>query len=160
MVFGFLAVSGCLNARIALKVQDAYRTFLSGTPAVDYGARMLPIIEDMNTGGNQYIQPFAGIEDAYNIYRGGSNPYCFSTPWIRTGAVVLRSKYPLDYAFKYSDRTPEYVGVSRKYNYVVLFGKLPEARRVVADEMCLSFSNGPLSVYRSCPNADSPAGRN
>jgi hypothetical protein len=156
VVCGFLAVSACLNTRIALHAQEAYRIFLSGMPAVDYGARMLPVIEDLNTGGNQYVQPFAGIEDTYNVYRGGSNPYCLATPTFKTGAVILRSKYAPDYAFRYSDLVPDYSGVSRKYDYVVLFGKLPEARRVVAGEMCLGFSNGPLSVFRSCRGAGAP----
>lgn len=156
VVLGFLVISGWLNTRIALNVQDAYRTFFSGIPALDYGARMLPVIEDPNLGGNQYIQPFAGIEDAYNIYRGGSNPYCFSSPWVKTGAVILRARNAPDYALKFSTRTPDYRGAPQKYNYIVLFGKLPEVTRVVANEMCLGFSNGPLAVYKSCRGADRP----
>jgi hypothetical protein len=158
VVAGFLAASGWFNTRAALNVQEAYRIFLSGIPAMEYGARMLPVVEDDSAGGNQYIQPFAGIEDAYNIYRGGSNPYCFSAPWVKTGGVILRSKYPSDYAFKYSTRTPDYRGASREYNCVVLFGKLPEVARVVANEMCLGFSNGPLSVYRPCGAAERRSG--
>ena len=156
VVFGFLAVSAFFNTRAALHVQDEYRVFLSGMPAVNYGARILPIIEDPTTG-NASVQPFWGIEDAYNIYRGGSSPYNFSTPNIRTGAAFLHSHYGLDYAFRSSDVTPAYSGVSRKYDYVVLYGKLPGVRRALAEEMCLSFSNGPLSIFGSCHGAGAPA---
>ena len=150
VVLGFLTVSAGLNTRIALKVQDQYRVFLSGMPAVDYGSRILPIVEIPSSSNQGFIEPFTGIEDAYNIYRGGSNPYCSASPYIKTGGTILRSRYGLDYAYKLLDVTPQYTGVSRKYDYVVVYGKLPGVRQALAAEMCLAFSNGPLSVFRSC----------
>lgn len=157
VVLIFLAVSGWLNTRIALNVQKYYRTFFSGMAAVDYGSRILPVIEDINLGGNMYIQPFAGIEDAYTIYRGGSNPYCFSSPWVKTGAVILRSKFGQDFAYRFSDRKHEYHGVSRSYDNVVLFGNLAEDRRAIAEEMCPAYNNGLLTVYRRCASPPAPA---
>jgi hypothetical protein len=150
VVLGYLTVSAGLNTRIALKVQDQYRIFFSGIPAVDYGSRILPIVEAPDGVWNRFIEPFGGIEDAYNIYRGGSNPYCLAWPFYQTGATILRSRYGLEYAFKYSDETPVYSGVSRKYDYVVVYGKLPGVRQALAEEMCVAFVNGPLSVYRKC----------
>ncbi len=153
VVLGFLAVSGSLNTRAALEVQEQFRVFLSGLPAVPYGARILPIVELPSAASRGFIDPFEGMDDAYSIYRGGSNPFSSARPFCKTGATILDSRYPLDYAFKYSDVTPDYTGVSRKYGYVVVFGRLPGVRPVLAKEMCLSFSNGALSVYRSCQGA-------
>jgi hypothetical protein len=143
----FLAVSSLLNTRRVLAVQETYRVFLSGLQAVRPGSRVLPIIEDIYQGGNEYIEPFAGVEDLYPIYRGGSDPYVFAEPYVKTGGNLLHLKYRPTYAYKYTTLPPEYAGVAQDYDYILCWGALPAVKAAIAKEEPLVFQNGPLSIY-------------
>jgi hypothetical protein len=143
----FLAISSFLNAQKILAVQESYRVFLSGLQAVQPGSRVLPIIEDIFQGGNEYIEPFAGVEDLYPIYRGGSDPYVFAEPYVKTGGNLLRLKYKPTYAYKYTTLPPEYRGVANDYDYILCWGALPKVKPQIEKEAPLVFQNGPLSIY-------------
>jgi hypothetical protein len=126
----FLSISGVLNARAALAVQPLYRSFLEGMASIPMGSRVLPVIGDISLGGNTYIQPFAGMEDAYTIYRGGSNPYVLASAangaGIKTTGTILRYKQPPRYGFKYVRGAHNYDGACRSYDYAVVFHAEPE----------------------------------
>lgn len=143
----FLLVSSVLNTQKAFAVQPAFREFLSGMPSVRLGSKLLIMVDDVTLGGNQYINPFNSIEDAYTIYRGGSNPYVLAEPWVPTGATFLRTKYNLTYTSKYIATVPDYHGVSKDYDYIVCWGGLADPRRVIGGEAPLVFQNGRLSIY-------------
>jgi hypothetical protein len=163
----FLAVSGTLNSRAALAVQPLYQEFLSGLSVVEPGSRILPIIQDPTLGGTLYVQPFVGIEDAYNIDRGGSNPYAFAAPArhirpapavdtlpgrgavgaLLTGATPLRFLYPTYYAYRFSSLPPDYRGVFQVYDYVIMMGWQPEVAHVLETEGRLLHRRGQLFIY-------------
>lgn len=146
----YILISSVLNTVCAMAVQSKYNQFLAGLPYVRYGSRILPIVEDLSLGGNQFIQPFAGIEDAYNIYRGGSNPYTFTYPNLRTGAATLRLLWGRTHVGKYSSNTVDYHGVSKKYDYVLLVGRLQDVRHQVSSEMCQIYRNDLITLYDRC----------
>ncbi|MGA3128222.1 MAG: hypothetical protein ABSD13_16090 [Candidatus Korobacteraceae bacterium] len=126
----FLLISGTLNTRAVLAVQPLYRSFLAGMDSVAMGSRILPIIGDFTLGGNQYIQPFGGIDDAYNIYRGGENPYVLASAanggGTKTTATIFRYKSFPGYAYKFSHAPHDYHGACKVFDYAVLFDQLPE----------------------------------
>ncbi len=178
---GLLLVSSVLNTRAALAVQPKYDEFLSGLAAIPYGSRVLPIIEDLKLGGNQYILPFNGIEDVYNIERGGSNPYVLAMPkWVTpsdplpdpsvdveaiggepNGAPLLRYKYPPLYAYKFSLGAHGYQGANfrgagRMYDYFILYGQIPSVTQAVEAQAKLIFSNGNLRIYESLTRGGRP----
>jgi hypothetical protein len=146
-----LLTNAAINTRAALNVQKIYAIYLSGLPVISYGSRILPVFEDLKLGGNEMALPMAGIDDAYNIYRGGSSPYCSAFPAVHTNATPLRLKFTdSPYTYKFEKRQErDYRGVSRYYDYVILFGNVPDAQRAADDEMTLAFINGPLRIYRS-----------
>jgi hypothetical protein len=153
----FLCLSGLLNTAAALDTQPIYREFLSGMDAVDLGSHVLPVIADMTLGGNQYIPAMGGIETAYNIVRGGSDPNCFAEPaigkgeGIRNGAMLLRFRHPQTYYHKFLSTAPNFRGVSRDYDAVIIFGNTGSAalaRQTVPLEMHLAFTNGRLAIYK------------
>ncbi len=145
----FVAISAASNTSNALAVQTSYRVFLSGTDAIKPGSKVLPIIEDLTLGGNQYIQPFSSIEDLYNIYRGGSNPYVFAEPYVGTGANLLRAKYAFKFLSKYTVHEPiDYRRASEGYDYIICWGRLPTIKPEVATAAPLVFESGLLSIYR------------
>jgi hypothetical protein len=150
----FLVISSALNTSRAFAVQTSLRVFLSGIAAVRPGSKVLPIIEDLNYGGNRYIQPFDGVEDLYNIYRGGANPYVFAEPFVGTGGNLLRAKYPLSFISKYSPHPQAvgYRGVSMEYDYIICWGQLPTIKRAIESESSLVFENGLLSIYSKSQN--------
>jgi hypothetical protein len=145
-----LTITSALNTTVAVRVQPLYNVFLSGLNSVEYGSRILPIIEDSALGGNVFVQPFDGIADAYNIFRGGSNAYVLAYPVLLTGASPIEMKWKpeFDYKFDAGEKHPNYQGVSRVYDYVLVFGNMPETIRQLESEMRLQFHNGPLRIYR------------
>lgn len=150
---GVVVISSALNTKAALAVQPACEEFLAGMNSVAYGSRVLPIYEDMSLGGNVNCGPFWGIEDAYTIFRGGSNPYCFAAPFWKVGAHLLKYRsYDTAYVKKYgldlpSSHIQTYAGVSRHYDYVLIFGSRPFVARQVSKEMLLCYSRGRLQVF-------------
>ena len=148
LVCVFLAVSSASNTSKALAIQSSYRTFLSGLPAIEPGSKVLSIIDDLTAGGNKYIQPFNGVEDLYNIYRGGANPYVFAEPYVTTGGNLLRAEYARSFTSKFSPhQLQDYRGVSKDYDYVICWGQLPAIKSAIASEAPLVFENGLLSIY-------------
>ena len=151
LVCAFLGVSSLLNTRKVLAVQSSYRVFLSGLPAVRFGSRILPVIGDLTQGGNMFIQPFNGIEDAYNVYRGGSNAYALALPYVGA-AASLRTRYTPTYTSKFTKQVPGLRGVSRDYDYIVCWNADPTVLATIAGEAPLVFRNGPLSIYNGARN--------
>lgn len=151
----FLVISSALNTSRALAVQTSLRVFLSGMAVVKPGSNVLPIIEDLSYGGNSYIQPFDGVEDLYNIYRGGANPYVFAVPFVGTGGNLLRAKYAPSLISKYSAHPQgvDYRGLSKDYDYIICWGQLPTIKRAIATEAPLVFENGLLSIYGKSPKS-------
>jgi hypothetical protein len=145
----FLVFSAALNLHQLLAVQASYRVFLSGMPSVKFGSKILPIIEDVRFGGNEYIYPFNGVEDLYNVYRGGANPYVFADPIVRTGGNLLHATFSRSYTSKFlGGGTPDYQGVSDDYDYVICWECAPAVTTVIEREAPLVFRNGLLSVYQ------------
>lgn len=171
-----LVVSSVGNTRVSLQVQPKYDEFLAGLQAIPYGSRVLPIIPDLALGGNQYIEPFNGIEDVYNIYRGGSNPYVLAMPrWEGpgdrlpdpsvdvnavggepNGAPLLRYKYVPLYAYKFEGypREARYRGAGQIYDYFILFGPTPAITPAIEQQAKLVFSKGELRIYESLRHAE------
>jgi hypothetical protein len=149
----FLAISSALNTSKVLAVQRSYSLFLSGMPTVKPGSKLLPIIEDLTLGGNKYIQPFNSVEDLYNIYRGGANPYVFAEPLVGNGANLLRSKYAPGLISKFAPNAQrvDYRGVSKDYDYVICWGRLATIKPAIAREAPLVFEEGLLSIYGRSP---------
>lgn len=143
----FLICSSVLNTPKALAIQPSYREFLSGMSTIPMGSKLLVIVEDLSLGGNKYILPFDSVEDLYNIYRGGTNPYVLAEPFVGTGGTPLRATYELTYSSKWSSVIPGYQGVSKDYDYIVCWGGLAETRQRIAREAPLVFTNGRLSIY-------------
>jgi hypothetical protein len=144
-----LIITSIMNTQAALDVQPLYNTFLSGLNSVEYGSRVLPIIEDISLGGNVFVLPFNGVEDAYNIFRGGSNAYVFAYPSVLTGAYPIEMTWTPQFAYKFrKDEKPDYHGVSRAYDYVIVYGNLPGVIKQLESEMPLQFQNGPLRIYK------------
>lgn len=171
-----LAVSSVTNTRVSLQVQPMYDEFLAGMQAIPYGSRVLPIVPDLAQGGNQYIEPFNGIEDVYNIYRGGSNPYVLAMPrWSDpsdrlpdpsvdvnavggepNGAPLLRYKYVPFYAYKFAGYPPgaHYRGAGQIYDYFILYGRTPHITPAIEQQARLVFSKGELRIYESLHHAE------
>ena len=172
-----LTVSSVGNTRVSLQVQPKYDEFLSGLQVIPYGSRVLPIIPDLALGGNEYIEPFNGIEDVYNIYRGGSNPYVLAMPrWVGpsdhlpdpaadvhavggepNGAPLLRYKYVPLYAYKFAGypATARYSGAGKIYDYFILYGRTPSIEPAIEQQAKLVFTKGDLRIYESLQHAES-----
>ncbi len=73
-----------------------------------FGSRILPVISNLTQGGNEFIQPFNGIEDAYNVYRGGSNAYALAFPVVST-AASLRTLHKPTFTSKFSNVIPDFI---------------------------------------------------
>ena len=145
----FLVSSAALNLHQLLAVQPSYRVFLSGMPSVRLGSKILPIIKNVRFGGNEYISPFNGVEDLYNVYRGGANPYVFADPIVRTGGNLLHATFSRSYTSKFlGGGTPDYRGVANDYDYIICWGCPPAVTAVIEREAPLVFRNGLLSVYQ------------
>jgi len=145
-----MVITSVFNTRAALAVQPACREFLAGMDSVAYGSRILPVFADMSLGGTKYCGPFWGIEDAYTIFRGGSNPYCYAAPYWKVGAHVLKFwHYDESYTYRFEQPSPrqKYDGVSREYDYVLIFGDLPFVASQVSREMRLCETHGRLQVF-------------
>lgn len=171
-----LLVSSVGNTRVSLQVQPKYDEFLSGLQAIPYGSRVLPIIPNLALGGNEYIEPFNDIEDVYNIYRGGSNPYVLAMPrWVQpsdrlpdpavdvnavggepNGAPLLRYKYVPLYAYKFAGYPPgaQYRGAGQIYDYFILYGPTPSITPAIEQQARLVFSKGALRIYESLHHAE------
>jgi len=118
-------------------------------PSVKLGSKILPIIEDVRFGGNEYMYPFNGVEDLYNVYRGGANPYVFADPIVRTGGNLLHATFSRSYTSKFlGGGTPDYRGVSNDYDYIICWGCPPAVTAVIEREGLVVFKNGLLSVYQ------------
>ncbi len=143
----FLVVSSTLNTERALAMQSDYRTFLSGMSSVREGSRVLPIVPNIGQGGSNYVYPFNGVEDLYQIYRGGSNPYVFADPFVPTGGNLLELKYHPTRATKHRHVPADYHGAFSVYDYVLCWECTADVMAVLSGEAPLVFRNGKLSIY-------------
>jgi hypothetical protein len=137
-----------LNTRAVLAEQITYREFMAGIPSVAYGSRILPVIENWGGGWNALTSPHFGMEDTYNLARGGTNPMMYAYPDLKTGAYLLtyRQAQP-DSGYKWDRHLdPHLEGSSRHSDYVVLFG-FQGQREVLAREMDLCYAGGRLAVF-------------
>ncbi|HEV2444309.1 MAG TPA: hypothetical protein VGS58_00245 [Candidatus Sulfopaludibacter sp.] len=173
-----LLVSSLENTRISLAVQPKYDDFLSGVAAIPYGSNVMPIIQDLALGGNQYINPFNGIEDVYTIERGGSNPYVLAMPrWVEpgdalpdptveveavggepNGAPILRYRDPPLYAYKFSKggngfQGTNYRGAGKLYDYFIVYGQVPAVMPAIEAQAKLVYTRGDLRIYESLRHA-------
>ena len=153
----------------AMALDGPFRDFLGPASSVQQGKRVLPILADPHEG-SRWVDPFWSLASAYTVMRGGSNPYVFATPYVKTGASPLRYLSPetdLRYAFLYDrNRGPEdYRGVSAVYDYVLLWGDSPAIAEVLGAEMTVVRRQGKATLFartersRHDRAADPPSGR-
>lgn len=137
-----------INTRAVFAEQAFYREFMAGIPSVAYGSRILPVIEGWGAGWGAVTSAHYGIEDTYNLERGGTNPMMYAYPDLKTGAHLLTYRRPQpDSGYKWDPRTaPPLDGASAHSDFVVLFG-YPGLRAGLAREMDLCFSAGRLAVF-------------
>jgi hypothetical protein len=137
-----------LNSRAVLAEQAFYREFMAGIPSVAYGSRILPVIENWGGGWNALTSAHYGIEDTYNLERGGTNPMMYAYPDLKTGAHLLTYRQPQpDSGYKWdARREPPLAGAPGHSDYVVLFG-FHSRREALAREMDLCFARGRLAVF-------------
>lgn len=151
LVLLILSSESLLTVRQSRAIDREYAVFLSGIPAVPLGSKILPIVIDPLVGG--HISPFWSIFAAYTIERGGSNPYVFAAPYIRTGASPLRYRADQSYGFSFlynpTVEAKYYRGVSSNYDFVLMWGKSPTVASVLQLEMSDWFRNPPLQIFRS-----------
>ncbi len=132
------------------ELSKEYKQILSGVSKIEYGRRLLPIVIEPFKG-SRHTLPFLFIAVAYNVIRGGSQPYVFAHPFIRTNAIPLKfinyDAYGYAFLYRESVEAKEYRGVSRNYDYVLIWGEDPRIESVISAEMCLIYSNSPLKIY-------------
>ena len=151
VVVVIILISMCLlTVNKAFLIEKRYEKFLSGIPKVEYGKKLLPIIVDPGEG-SKHIDPFWSIASAYTIIRGGSQPYIFAYPYVKTNASPLKFKdydaYGYAFLYKTSVEAKEYRGVSDSYDYVLTWGEEPEILSTISSEMSLVFENSRLRIY-------------
>ena len=132
------------------EVSKEYKQILSGVSKIEYGKRLLPIFIEPHKG-SRYTYPSLWVSVAYNIIRGGSQPYVFASPYVKTNATPLKFKsydaYGYAFLFKESVEAKEYRGVSDDYDYVLIWGEDPGIQSVIGAEMRLVYLNSPLKIY-------------
>ena len=158
LVSGMLALIVGLSASTSFKaaaLRSDFDDFLSGREFVTSGARLLPILVNPNEGSH-WVQPFWSLASAYTITSGGENPYVFADPFVQTAASPLRYRAP-ETTRQFASllgkpmEPAEYRGVSRSYDYVLVWGLWPQLEAVLADEMTLLHRQGRLVIYGSRP---------
>ncbi|HEX9262275.1 MAG TPA: hypothetical protein VF893_07075, partial [Candidatus Bathyarchaeia archaeon] len=134
----------------SLELSKETKKLLSGVSKIEYGKRLLPIFKEPHKG-SRYTYPFLWMAVAYNVIRGGSQPYIFASPYVKTNATPLKymnyDSYGYAFLFEESVEAKEYRGVSGKYDYVLIWGEDPGIESVVGAEMRLVHSNPPLEIY-------------
>jgi len=163
VVVGTLALIVGLSASTSFKaatLRSDFADFLSGRPFVTPGARLLPILVDPNEGSD-LIQPFWYLASAYTIARGGENPYVFADPFVHTAASPLRYRDPgivgrFAFLFRKQVQPDEYRGVSRAYDFVLVWGLSPQLEAILREEMRLLHRQGKLAIYGQRSPSASP----
>jgi hypothetical protein len=132
------------------ELSKEYEQFLSGVSKIEYGRRLLPIVIEPRKG-SRYTYPFVWIAVAYNVIRGGSQPYVFAHPQVMTNATPLKlinhDTYGYAFLYRHSVEAEEYRGVSTNYDYVLIWGEDPRIESVISAEMRLVYLNSPLKIY-------------
>jgi hypothetical protein len=132
------------------EVNKEYEQILSGVSKIEYGKKLLPIVIEPYKG-SRHTYPFLWITVAYNIIRGGSQPYIFASPYIKTNATPLEFRSYDAYGYAFLDKDPvqaeDYRGVSGNYDYVLIWGEDPRIQSVISAEMRLVYLNSPLKIY-------------
>jgi hypothetical protein len=153
LVGGSLALLVGLSMLTIAKIRElraGFEDFLAAARLVEPGRRFLPILVDPGEG-SRWTAPYWSLGSAYTVLRGGFNPYVFASPYVRTGASPLyyRESTPRSYAFLYdrSRLSEDYRGVSRSYDYVLLWGDDPALARVLGEEMTVLSRRGRATLY-------------
>jgi len=139
------------SVRQVIELDRGFQDFLSGTAIIQPGKSILPILVDPR-GGSRWIAPYWSLGSAYTVMRGGSNPYVFADPYIKTGASPLTYRRAIDdrqFAFLY-DQTrsaADYKGVAASYDYVLLWGTSPAIAGVLEGEMVRIHSRGDAVLF-------------
>ncbi len=152
-----LTATSTLSAIAEKAAYPVYEDFLAGLPYVAPGSKILPIVQQ-RTAGN--LEMMVGIADVYNIYRGGSNPYCFASPRMAFGNSLLNSRLGYPEAHLYDVPPPPvetYRNIGDSYDYIVVFGDFPGLAAVLDSSAKPIFSRNRLTVFQSRRNASKPA---
>jgi len=156
LLIALLSGMGFFTYRHAGRLNRDFRDFLSICDLVAPGSRLLPILLDPNEG-SRWVAPFWSLGSACTVRRGGTNPYVFAAPYVKTGASPLAFRRPGDrqYAFLYDRLGPasRYRGVSAFYDYVLLWGESSEIDTVLAGEMVRVATQGRATLFAAEPAA-------
>jgi len=137
---GLFLVAGlsAFTTQMAATLDQQFHDFLSAVELVQPGKKFLPILVNPHEG-SRWVDPFWSLGSAYTVLRGGSNPYVFGIPYIKTGASPIRYRDGADFKYAYlydpNRRADDYRGVSHSYDYVLLWGDSPRIASVIAAEM-------------------------
>lgn len=139
----------------AYSLDGEFRDFLSGVAGVKAGSRILPVLAEPGEG-SRWVVPYWSLASAYTVLKGGSNPYVFAIPYVKTGASPLRYRHPpgeRPFAFAYENgKEPEaYRGVSSFYDYVLLWGNASGLERALSEEMIVVHRRGKLVLFATDP---------
>jgi hypothetical protein len=134
----------------ALSINKGLRDFLGGISVIEPGKRILPLLIDANDG-SRWVDPYWALISTYTLIKGGSHPYVFATPHIKTGASPLKYRSPNDrkYAFLYdADHiASDYIGVSDYYDYVLIWGRASELHATIGREMEILYVQGKATLF-------------
>jgi hypothetical protein len=146
-----LAALSLATARHAMELDRGFQDFLSGAAIIQPGKSVLPILVNRYEG-SRWTVPYWSLGSAYTVMRGGSNPYVFADPYVKTGASPLRYRRAIDdrrFAFLYAPtRGPaDYRGVATSYDYVLLWGISPAIAAVLEGEMTRIHGRGDAALF-------------
>lgn len=145
-----LAGMSFFTTRHAIELDRGFRDFLSAVDIVQPGKRILPILIDPHEG-SRWTAPYWFLISVYTVMRGGSNPYVFADPHVKTGASPLKYRHPIGYPFAFlyerNRGADDYRGVSDYYDYVLLWGTAPSIEAVLQSEMGRMHGQGKATLF-------------
>lgn len=138
------------TVRHIVVLDKGLRDYLGTVEVVEPGKSVLPILADFYDE-SRWVDPYWALISANTVMRGGSNPYVFATPHIKTGASPIRYRRSSDrqFAFLYDPMhvATDYQGVSAAYDYVLLWGISPEITGVLEQEMIRIYERGNATLF-------------
>lgn len=149
-----LLVGLCVATTLHVRHLDAgYRDILSAIDHVQPGKRVLPIMG--RPDGVRWTSPYQHAGDWVTSARGGTNPFVFATPYVRTAAAPLIFRLASDapllpIGFEPKRGADFYRAAAKPFDYVLTWGDTVEivaVRDAIGRDKTLVYQRGHAHLF-------------